>query len=157
MKAKVYIETTIPSYLAARPSRDLIVAAHQEITWEWWDKRRADFDVYISQFVVDEASGGDPEVATRRLQFLGSLLELEVTENVAVLVEAFIREGAIPAKAAVDGAHIAVAALHDMDFLLTWNCKHIANAEMFSMIGAVCKTYGYDCPVICTPEELLGE
>ena len=114
MKQKVYLETTVPSYLAARPSRDLVIAGNQELTHEWWAERRKVFDLYVSQFVLDEAMDGD-----------------------------------------ADAAHIAVATVHQMDFLLTWNCKHIANAQMLGKIYSVCETAGYKCPLVCTPAELM--
>ncbi len=156
MKPKVYIETTIPSYLAACPSRDLVVAGNQELTREWWDERRDVFDLYISQFVLDEAGCGDQKAVRRRLDILAGLSEIRITEEASDLAEKLIREGIIPQKAAADAAHIAVAAVNEMDYLLTWNCKHIANAEIMKRIYRMCETEGFNCPVICTPAELMG-
>ena len=156
MKPKVYIETTIPSYLAGRPSRDLVVAGNQELTREWWDERRAAFDLYISQFVLDEAAIGDLKAVRRRMDVLNGLSELEITEAAEQLAEKLIRGGVIPVKAAADAAHIAVAAVSGMDYLLTWNCKHIANAEIMKKIYRLCEAEGFNCPVICTPAELMG-
>lgn len=156
MKPKIYIETTIPSYLVGRPSRDLIVAAHQELTHEWWQVRQSDFDIFISQFVIDEASLGDPNLSRRRLEIIEDLAQLEITQDVGVLATEIVLSGAVPEKAATDAAHIATASVHAMDYLLTWNCTHIANAEIYKKVQRVCKTKGFTCPVICTPEELMG-
>lgn len=156
MKSSVYVETTVPSYLVSRLSRDLVVAAHQELTREWWDNRRQNFSVFISQFVLDEAGLGDAELARRRLALVDEIPELEITEAVAGLAQKLVEACSIPAKAATDAAHIAIAAVHSMDYLLTWNCAHIANAEISRRVHAVCAAEGFVCPVICTPEELMG-
>ena len=157
MKDKLYLETTVPSYLAARSSRDLIVAGHQQITREWWTKRRSDFNIYISQFVIDEASLGDPAVSQSRLDLLKNIDLLEINDEVGHLARSIIESGAIPKKAATDAAHIAIASVHGIKYLLTWNCAHIANAEISWKVSAVCRKQGFVCPVICTPEELMGE
>lgn len=157
MKAKLYLETTIPSYLTAQPSRDLIVAAHQQITHDWWEKRRQNFEILISQFVIDEAGKGDKEASRKRLNLLSELNLLNITDDVLFLASAILDAGVIPQKAATDAAHIAIATVHNIQFLLTWNCAHLANAEMSMEIKSVCKSKGYECPVICTPEELMGE
>jgi hypothetical protein len=156
MKPKVYIETTIPSYLAGRPSRDLVIAGNQELTREWWDGRRETFDLYISQFVLDEAGVGDADAVRRRLAVLVDITELKITEEAVGLTEKLLRDGVVPLKAATDAAHIAVAAVNQMDYLLTWNCKHIANAEIIRKIYHTCEATGYSCPVICTSAELMG-
>jgi len=157
MKPTVYVETTIVSYLTARFSRDLVTAAHQQITQEWWANRRAAFDLFISQFVVQEASMGDAAMVRKRLEELQAVPLLGVNQDVGNLAQRLIVDGPLPKKAAVDALHIAVATVHGMDYLLTWNCKHIANAEMQSKVAAVCRDSGFEPPVICTPEELLGE
>ena len=156
VKARLYLETTVPSYLTAWPSRDLIRASHQQLTQEWWSRRRDDFEVFISQLVVDEAAAGDPVAAGERLAVLADLPLLDLTEEVSSLAAALVASLALPAKAATDAAHIAVAAVHGMHFLVTWNCTHIANAEMATSIQAVCRQQGFTAPVICTPEELMG-
>ena len=156
MKPKIYLETTVPSYLTAWPSRDLIRAGHQQITQEWWQTRRQHFDLYISQFVLDEVSAGDTEAASERLIALQDLPLLDLTDEVGELSAALVTSLALPAKATTDAAHIAVAAVHGMHFLLTWNCTHIANAEMAVTIETACRERGFTCPVICTPEELMG-
>jgi predicted nucleic acid-binding protein len=129
MKPRVYIETTVVSYLTARGSRDLIVAAHQELTQEWWQRRRGEFELYCSQLVIQEASGGHKEAAQRRLQTLQSLSVLEINDAANELARHLAKAAAIPRKATEDALHIALATVHGMDYLLTWNCKHIANAE----------------------------
>ncbi len=144
-------------YHTAWPSRDLIRAGHQQITKEWWQARRAGFDIYISQFVLDEAAAGDTGAARERLAALQGLPLLDLTEEVVELAAALKTSLPLPEKAVTDAAHIAIAAVHGMHFLLTWNCTHIANAEMFAAIEAACRERGFLCPVICTPEELMGQ
>ena len=155
MKPKVYLETTIISCLAAKPSRDIIIAAHQELTNEWWDKRRKRFDLFVSQLVIQEAKAGDKDAAKKRMGILESIPLLELNEEVILLARILMDE-VIPPKAVEDALHIAVAAIHGMDYLLTWNCKHIANAEKEHAIAAVCRSNNFEPPIICTPEELMG-
>lgn len=156
MKPRLYLETTVPSYLTSRPSRDLVIAAHQQITKEWWAIRRKAFRLYISQLVVDEASAGDAVAARSRLSVVSDLPLLDITPDVSTLASAVLASGELPRKAATDAAHIAIAAVHGMDFLLTWNCAHIANAVIGRALARICREHGFECPVICTPEELLG-
>ena len=155
--AKLYLETTVISYLTARPSRNLRVVAHQEITADWWARRRVRFDLYVSRLVVDEASAGDVEAAARRLATLDGIPRLELTESVSMLAARLVAEAAIPREAIEDALHVAVAAAHGMDYLLTWNCRHIANATMRNRIADICAASGVEAPVICTPEELLED
>jgi len=156
-KRKLYLETTIVSYLTARSSRDLIRVARQEITREWWESRRSDFDCHVSQLVVDETGKGDVEATERRIGLLAGLPRLELNEMVTDLARALLDQHALPKKAVEDALHIALASVHGMDFLLTWNCSHIANAEMMGTIQAAIRSRGYDSPVTCTAEELLGD
>lgn len=156
MKPKVYLETTIVSYLAARLSRDLIVAAHQQLTADWWTTQRPNFEIFTSEFVFREASVGDESVAQKRLALLEDVPVLEITESALKLAGELIRRRVVPQRYAEDASHIAIATVHGMDYLLTWNCKHIANAQLEKGIGAICRAAGYDPPVICTPEELMG-
>jgi len=156
MPPKIYLETTVISYLAARPSKDLITAAHQQLTQEWWQDRRQDFDLFSSQLVVQESSAGDVVTAQSRLQLLSGIPLLVVNQACVSLGRALVERGPIPEKAAVDALHIAIATVHGMDYLLTWNCKHIANAEMQTAVNRICRNAGYEPPVTCTPEELLG-
>lgn len=152
----MYLETTIPSYLTSRPSRDLIIAAHQQITREWWEKKGSAFQLYVSQLVVDEAGEGDPLAARARLSLIQDLPLLDITPEVSALASAILTTGRLPRNAATDAAHIAIAAVHGMDFLITWNCVHIANAAITKPLALTCRDHGFECPVICTPEELLG-
>lgn len=157
MRPRLYLETTIPSYLTSRPSRDLIIAGHQQITKDWWETRRHDFELYISQLVVDEVSAGDSIAARERLAVIAGLPLLDITPDIAELASHILAARIIPRKAATDAAHIAIAAVHGMDFLLTWNCVHIANAAIMKGLVALCRKHAFECPVICTPEELFGE
>lgn len=154
MKLKVYIETTIPSYLTARRNRDLVIAGNQETTKDLW-ARRDDFDFFISQFVLDEASSGDATAAADRLHALQGIPELATTAQVALIAERLLVEAALPMKARYDALHIASAALNGMDYLVTWNCTHIANPAARPKIEAVIRSFGYIPPIICTPQELL--
>jgi hypothetical protein len=155
MPDRVYIETTFVSYLTARPSRDVVFAAHQQITHEWWDTRRTSFELYASQLVVDEARAGDPQAARERLEVLKDMTLLETTLDALALAKELIHVGALPTKAADDALHIAIAATNGAPFLLTWNCRHLANATMRPSIDAACAAKGLRAPIICTPEELL--
>jgi hypothetical protein len=152
---RAYIETTFVSYLTARPNRDLIVAGHQQITHDWWDTRRAEFELCVSQLVLQEAGEGDPQAAQERLDVLAKITLLEINEHAVALAEELVQAGALPAKAENDALHIAVAAVHRVPYLLTWNCRHLANAAMRTRIEAACSSKGYRAPVICTPEELM--
>ena len=156
MKATVYVETTIPSYLTAWPSRDLVRAAHQQITREWW-ARRDGFDLYSSRLVVQECHAGDAQAAAARLTSLAGIPLLEQEAEVADLAEALVRDVPLPEKATADALHIATAAVHGMQYLLTWNCTHIANVTLRPRIEAVCRAAGFEPPLICTPEELSTE
>lgn len=154
-KPSLYLETSIVSYLTARPAKDLNTAAHQQITAEWWDTKRKNFDIYISKVVMSEATAGDAEVAARRLKILKPLRMLPITREVAALAQDFARLGCVPTKAADDALHIALSAVHGVHFLLTWNCTHINNVATIDGIREVCENHGYNCPVICTADELI--
>jgi hypothetical protein len=153
----VYIETSIPSYLTARPSRDLRTAAWQQITLQWWEQARHHYELFTSELVVGEASEGNPEAAKRRLESLRSLTELVVDSEMETLAEKLIAEGGFPAEARVDALHVAIAAVQRIDLFLTWNCRHINNAETKPLMRSICAAAGYTCPEICTPQELLPE
>lgn len=157
MKKTVYIETSIPSYLTAKPSRDVRAAAWQQITTEWWDVARKDYEIFTSELTIVEASAGNPEAADRRLSVLREIPELEIDEEIQELAELLISKGAIPAFAEADALHVAVAAVHQIDYLLTWNCRHIDNATKKPIIRSICIDAGYPYPEICTPMELLPE
>jgi predicted nucleic acid-binding protein len=155
MEPKVYIETTIISYLAARPSRDLIVAGHQQITHEWWQTARHNFTAVSSQLVAREAGAGDPEAAETRLVFLTGLTLLEISEEALMLAQRLLQSKAIPQDFPEDALHVAVAVVNGIEYLLTWNYKHLANAGMRSKIETTCRELGYEAVIICTPEELM--
>jgi len=156
LKPKVYIETSIPSYLTARNTNDIRATANQNTTIEWWETKRLEFGLYISEFVIAEASRGHPEAATRRMNAIRDIPELEATLEVKQLGDKLIAEGALPKRAEMDAYHIAIAAVHGMDYLLTWNCTHIANAVMRPRIEGICRKYDFEPPIICTPQELMG-
>jgi predicted nucleic acid-binding protein len=160
MKAKVYIETSVISYLTSRPSQDIVIAGHQQTTRDWWATYRAQFDVVASQLVVQEASAqeasaGDPQAAQQRLAVLAELELLAVTEEAIALAHALVEGGPLPAQAAEDALHIAIAVTNGIEYLITWNCKHLANASMRKDIDRICRLRGYEPIVICTPEELI--
>jgi hypothetical protein len=155
MKPRVYLETTIVSYLTARPSRDLVMAANQATTTEWWTNRKDAFDLFVSQVVIKESSAGDKEAAERRSEVLKQFSRLDITAEVEALAGDLIAGVPLPPKAQADALHIAVATVNGMSYLLTWNCTHIANATLRSQIEAVCRAAGYEPPVICTPQEML--
>lgn len=155
-KRSIYIETSIVSYLTALPSRDLLAAAWQKATAEWWESQRSRFDLYTSIVVIDEAARGHAIAAARRLDALSGIPLLAVNEAVRTLSKALLHEGALPLKALDDSLHIALSAVHGIDYLLTWNFRHIDNAEMKPIIRSVCIINGHTCPEICTPQELMG-
>lgn len=148
MKPTVYIETTIPSLLTAWPSGDLQTAAQQVATREWWETCRANFELYVSPDVLDEA-------ARLRLEALANLPVLAVTDDVEALTRRILATGLVPPRATRDAAHIAFASVHGMDFLLTWNCRHIHNAMISRRLSGVCAALGFTLPVLCTPRELM--
>lgn len=157
MKPRVYIETTIVSYLAARPSRDRIVSGRQALTEEWWRARSVQFEIVVSELVVEEAREGDPEVARRRLEYLSGIDSLVTSDSAVSLAEALVDEGPIPREYSEDALHIALCAVNGVDFLMTWNCKHLANATLRDDVRGVVESHGFRCPVICTPEELMED
>ena len=157
MRPKVYLETSVISYLAGRPSRDVIIGARQQLTQEYWDHGRSSVELFVSESVIREISAGDTNAAVQRLQLIQGIPLVAVTSNVVVIVKALMSSKAMPQKAAEDALHIALAATNGLDYLLTWNCKHIANATIRTTIDRILREHNYKPPVICTPEELLGE
>lgn len=156
MKPRLYMETSIISYLTARPSTDMVTTVRQQTTQEWWEMRRKSFDIFVSRLVWSEAEDGDVEAAKRRLKVLKPLRWLQVKRDTAELARALVQSRALPENAKEDALHIALAASHGMHFLLTWNFTHINNAATEEHIKSVCEEQGCHCPVICTPDE-LGE
>jgi predicted nucleic acid-binding protein len=157
MNPRVYLETSVISYLTARPSRDLITAAHQSITRRWWDEQRQKFDIYVSGLVLNESARGDEGAAQLRNDALIGIPVLSITPTARDLADRLVAQRVIPREAVEDSLHVAVAAASGMDYLLTWNCRHIANALLRSRITACCEDLGMKAPIICTPEELLGD
>jgi hypothetical protein len=154
MKSKVYLETTIVSYLMAAPTKDVVQAAHQQITRQWWSARDR-FDLYVSRAVVAEARRGDAKAAARRLRALRGIPRLAAGARGARLAEAILQSGALPPKARIDAVHVGVAAVNGIDYLLTWNLRHLANAVLRGKIEEAVRAAGFVPPVICTPEELM--
>lgn len=157
MKASVYIETSVFSYLTARPSNDLRVMANQSATLDWWETQRDHYTIFVSELVVAEASKGHPEASQRRLAVVNDLPLIVISEEVRALAQALIENHALPLKAEADAYHVAIAVVHGIEYLLTWNCTHIANAHTRPKIEATCRKLGYEPPVICTPLELTED
>lgn len=156
MKRKIYVETSVISYLTARPSKSIIGAAHQQLTLAWWE-RRGQYDLMVSEVVVRECGEGNSESAKRRLEVVRNLPLLLITDQAIKIAEALIKQRLVPLKAIEDALHIAIATAHGVDYLVTWNCRHIANPEIQRGIASYLEKIGVALPFICTPEELLGE
>jgi hypothetical protein len=155
MKPTVYIETTIASYVTGRLSDNLIVAGRQALTGKWWEDVAPYYDCFTSVVVLDEAEQGDPDAAKKRMEFLSFVPLLNMSEEVYTLADRLVMEHAIPKEYHDDALHVAVAAIHGVDFLLTWNCKHLASAFRRPHTMRVVELAGYACPELCTPEELM--
>ena len=155
MKSTVYIETSVISYLSAKPSRDLIVAAHQQITIDWWETALPHYDAFVSPIVLDEISRGDVNAVQTRLEKVSAFLILEVLPETRNLADIYFSELDIPEKARADSYHLAIAAWHGIDFLVSWNCTHIVNGRIRMMIEEINARQGIRTPIICTPEELM--
>lgn len=153
-RPKVYLESSVISYLAARPSRDILATAHQQVTREWWERSRSRFDVFVSGEVLNEIRRGDPAASQLRLKYVQDLPVLEADDQARLLAAEILRTSALPQKAAADAAHIAIAIVNGMDFLLTWNCTHIANGFVQRAISRLSREMGFEPPTIVTPEEL---
>ena len=154
MKPRVYVETSVVSYLTARPARDIVVAGRQQSTRDWWAAASRRFELVASELVREEAGVGDPEAANARLAALAPLGVLGTSGEALELAQRLVAAGAVPRSAAQDAAHVAIAAVHGVEFLATWNFRHIANATARRRIEAVCRESGIEPPVLCTPEEL---
>lgn len=162
MVQRVYLETSVITYLTAWPSRDLLVAANQQVTHGWWRKRRREFSLFISEVVIEEAGRGDMDAAKARLDILAdaAVLEmsadaLEMSADALNLAKELIRQKALPRSATEDALHIAIAATNGVDYLLTWNFRHMANAVMQKQVAQICRDWDYEPPVICSPQALL--
>lgn len=157
MPESIYIETTIPSLLVARPSRQLVEAARQQLTRIWWDDHRVNYDLMCSQTVLDECARGESEMAAKRLELLDSIPLLDLSADVLTISKDLLNREIIPPKAADDAIHIAVASVHEIDYLLTWNCKHIANPHLRRRISDCLSAHGLRPTIICTPGNLIGD
>lgn len=153
----VYIETSIVSYLRQKPSTHVVTAARQLLTHQWWDDERQNYELVVSQYVVDEASAGDPALAAERLETLEGIPLLPNAPEIPQIAAEIMSLGVLPPKAQVDALHIAAVAHHRIQYLLTWNCRHIANAKILPGIRNVLTDLGIPVPIICTPEEMLGD
>jgi predicted nucleic acid-binding protein len=153
----VYLETTIISYLTAWRSQQTVMAGRQDETRDWWDNHRSRYELFTSQLVLEEATRGDPVAAKRRLEILIGIPLLAQSKEIDVLAERLKVGISLPTKAEYDAFHIAVAAVHGMDYLLTWNCRHIANVKHRTTIESICRSAGFEPPLICTPAELMED
>ena len=157
MNKSVYIESSVISYLTARPSRDLVIAGHQAVTAEWWNERRLRYDLYVSPLVVEEVSAGDTSAAEERLRVIADIPSVTIAADAESLASALLAANAVPANSARDALHVAIAATQGIDYLITWNFRHINNASTRTMVVNVVSDFGLVCPVLCSPEELMGE
>ena len=155
MKPTVYIESTIISYLVAKPSRDLIVAAHQQLTTEWWDLIRPEVECFVSPFVIQEISAGDEEAANKRVELIKDIPVLELNQEIQKLAQQYFDSLDIPEKARLDASHLAVGVWHEIDYLLSWNCKHIVSGRVKKVLEKINSQLDIKTPVLCTPEELM--
>ena len=157
MNKSVYMESSVISYLTARPSRDLVIAGHQAVTAEWWNERRLRYDVYVSPLVVEEISAGDASAAEERLRVITDIPSVTIAAEAESLASALLAANEVPANSARDALHVAIAATQGMDYLITWNFRHINNASTRTMAVNVVSDFGLVCPVLCSPEEHMGE
>jgi hypothetical protein len=153
----VYIETTIVSYLVANPSRDLVTAGQQQATRDWWTRRRSSFYCVVSEETLAEAARGDAEQAALRLAALAGLPVFPISPEAERLAADFLNTGALPTSARADAIHLAVASFVEADYLLTWNCRHLANAQIIRRLEREAVHAGWKLPTVCTPPELMGD
>lgn len=151
----LYLETSVISYLTARPSRDLVIAAHQQITREWWDNVLYQYQVFISVVVLEEITKGDRKAAQLRLEQVTNFPLVEIVPDVVNLAEVYFSMLQIPEKARLDTYHLALATWHGLDFLVSWNCTHIVSARVRRVLEEINAQFGFRTPIICTPEELM--
>ncbi len=155
MKRTVYVETTVVSYLTARPSRDLLIAAHQEATHELWAKLLSDYTTYVSALVYQEAARGDQDQATKRQEAIRPFQTLATTDEAQVLADAIIAGKGIPSEYPEDALHVALASVNGVEVIVTWNFAHLNNPFTRMIVRQIVENAGYECPEICSPEELL--
>ena len=157
VEMRIYVESTIPSYAVARPARDLLQAARQQLTRDWWEMRRERHELFTSQVVLDEIASGEPKMAEKRMELMAKIEFLDLTDEANALTKTIMGSGVLSLNAGRDAAHIALATVHEMDILLTWNCWHIANAFIQAKLRKLAEASRFVLPVICTPEELLED
>ncbi|WP_425617566.1 type II toxin-antitoxin system VapC family toxin [Anatilimnocola sp. NA78] len=155
VKPTVYIETSIVSYLRSNLSSQVVAAARQLLTREWWEYERAEYSLVTSQYVLDEAAEGSPELAAERLAALSGIRLLPLVPDIGAIANEILARTVLPQIATVDALHIAIAVHHRVDYLLTWNCKHIANAKILPRLYETIRQLGLPIPIICTPEEMV--
>lgn len=155
IKESIYLETTVVSYYTSKPSRDIVVLAHQEITRQWWSRALERYNIFISEVVIEEAGFGNSEAAKKRLEELKGFPHLKLNDKVEKMAQVYMENLEIPEKSFRDAAHLAVASVHDIDYLVTWNCTHLANGEVIKKLMKINESFGIHTPVICTPEELM--
>ena len=153
----LYMETSIVSYLRQQASPQVVAAARQLLTRQWWDEERSNYELVTSQYVLDEASAGDPFLAAQRLQALDGIPLLPLDPQIGIIAKEIVSRAILPPQAAIDALHIAMVAYHKIQYLLTWNCTHIANAKILPRIHHVLTDLGYPIPIICTPEEMVTD
>ena len=153
----LYVETSIVSYLRSRAASHVVAAARQFLTRRWWDEERNSYDLVISQYVLDEAAKGNPTLAAERLKQLKGIPLLEIVPEIQKIADAILAQAILPAKAEFDALHFAVAAYYRVDYLLTWNCTHIANARILPRIREILRQSGFPSPMVCTPEEMVDD
>jgi len=157
VKEIAYIETTIVSYLVARPSRDLVLSAHQQVTREWWENERVHYHCIASEEVAREAMLGDTGMAQARIKVLADVQIVGITAEVEAMAATFMSTGALPPTMRPDATHLAAATLSGADYLLTWNCRHLANAHVLRRLQKEAERRGWQLPGVCTPLELMGD
>lgn len=157
VKPRIYVETSVVSYLVARPSRDVVVLGHQETTRAWWDSSLALHDVYVSELVLLEAKRGDPGAASERLEAIAQFPVLAISDEARKLAGLYVREIPLPVKASADALHLAIATLNQMDYVVTWNCEHIARGRVKRRLEEINRANDLAVPTVCTPEELFYE
>lgn len=155
MKKKVYIETTVVSYLTAKPSRDIVIAGHQEATRELWTKLSSRYETYVSALVVQEAGKGNPNQSQMRLAAIAKFSMLDIDDEALSLAEKIVAKKGIPVEYPEDALHIAVAAVNGIEVIITWNFAHLNNPFTRKKVRNIVEAEGYSCPEVCSPEELL--
>ena len=156
-RPSVYLESSVVGYLTARPTNDVHSAARQHSTARWWDAARSDYDIYVSQLVLNEIAQGDEGAAARRLAVVSDLPLLDEDDNVRTLAARLMDAVGFPERAAADALHLAITIHHGVDFLLSWNLRHITNAVFRDRVVTFCHSINTPHPIICSPDELLGE